>query len=38
MFNPNDESVYRRKEFEFGVDMRGAAGVSLYWLAAKAVA
>lgn len=38
MFNPNDESVYRRKEFEFGVDMRGAAGVSLYWLAAKAAA
>lgn len=38
MFNPNDESVYRRKEFEFGVDMRGAAGVSLYWLAAKALA
>mgnify|MGYP000555989924 FL=1 len=38
MFNPNDESVYRRKEFEFGVDMRGNAGVSLYWLAAKALA
>jgi phage major head subunit gpT-like protein len=38
MFNPNDESVYRRKEFEFGIDMRGVAGVSLWWMAAKAVA
>ena len=38
MFNPNDESVYRRKEFEFGIDMRGVAGVALWWLAAKAVA
>jgi phage major head subunit gpT-like protein len=36
-FNPNDESVYRRKEFEWGADMRGAAGVALWFLAAKAV-
>jgi len=36
-FNPNDESVYRRKEFEWGADFSGAAGVALWFLAAKAV-
>lgn len=36
-FNPNDPSVYGRKEFEWGIDMRGAAGYALWFLAAKAV-
>lgn len=37
-FNPNDDSVFSRKEFTWGVDMRGAAGYALWYLMAKASA
>lgn len=36
--NPSDPSVFYRKQYEFGVDMRGAAGIGLWFLSAKAVA
>jgi len=32
---PTDPNVYRRKIFEYGVDARGAAGFTLWFLAAK---
>ena len=33
--SPTDPNVYRKKIFEYGVDARGAAGFTLWFLAAK---
>lgn len=35
---PDDDAVFLRKKFLFGLDVRGAAGVSLYFYSAKASA
>lgn len=35
---PDDDAVFLRKKFLFGVDVRGAAGISLYFYSAKASA
>ena len=36
--NPNDQNVYQRNEFDFGVHMRGNMNYALWFLAARAIA